>query len=464
MPARHGIISNEWYAREQGREVSCVNDDASPLLDDPKGKGVSPRRLLVATLGDRLLATHGSSRVVSVSLKDRAAIMLGGHRGQAYWWGERGFTTSRHHAERLPEWVASWNQANAEVKATAWTRGEAPEVYATLGPDDDARERPPEQLGRTFPHPLTTRDAFLYTPLGARALFDFAASATHAEQLGQRAGARALLAVGVSSVDVLSHGYGPESHEVVDMLLQLDRALAAFLASLDREVGLGNVLVAMTADHGMAPAPAQAGQRLSEARVTEAVESALDKAFGPEDWVEACSAPHLYPRRERIEARAVRKEAVLAVAREVLRGIPGIAEVVSSADVGAGGRRGFAREVRGEYVPERSGDLVVIPAPHVLLGVEDAHASTHGTPYEYDTHVPLVVFGQGLPAVREGRAITPLDLAPTLASWLEVALPEASGTPLCEALPARSGPCGRTADAPPRRSVMPVPRPGSTHR
>ncbi|MCP3165463.1 alkaline phosphatase family protein [Myxococcus qinghaiensis] len=435
LPGVHGIISNEWYERESGAEVSCVRDSASPPLDDPKGKGVSPGRLKVSTLGDRLLATHGaSSRVLSVSLKDRAAIMLGGHRGQAYWWGTKGFTTSRHHAEHLPPWVSTWNAAQVSQKGGAWARGAEVATYAALGPDDDARERPPEGLGRTFPHPLTTEDAFLYTPLGAEKLFEFALAGLRAEALGKRPGARDLLAIGMSSVDVVSHGFGPESHETVDMLLRLDRALAAFLESLERELGLSKVLVALSADHGMAPAPARAEQRMSGAFVTRAVDAALDQAFGPDDWVEAFSTPHLYLRQARLKARKVRLEEAVEVARKAVRALPGIADVVSAEDVRVGREQGFARRVRGEYVPERSGELVIIADPHVLLAPDDEHASTHGTPYEYDIHVPLVLFGQGLPAVRQGRPVTPLDLAPTLATWLGVTLPDASGSPLCEAL------------------------------
>lgn len=435
LPGVHGIISNEWYERESGAEVSCVRDSTSPPLDDPKGKGVSPRRLRISTLGDRLLATHGaSSRVLSVSLKDRAAIMLGGHRGQAYWWGTKGFTTSRHHAEHLPPWVSTWNEAQVSQKGGAWARGAELATYAALGPDDDARERPPEGLGRTFPHPLTTEDAFLYTPLGAEKLFEFALAGVRAEALGQRPGARDLLAIGMSSVDVVSHGFGPESHETVDMLLRLDRALAAFLETVERELGLSKVLVAVSADHGMAPAPARAEQRMSGALVMRAVDTALDQAFGPDDWVEAFITPHLYLRQARLKARKVRLEVAVEVSSKAVRALPGIADVVSAEDVRVGREQGFARRVRGEYVPERSGELVIIADPHVLLAPDDEHASTHGTPYEYDIHVPLVLFGQGLPAVRQGRPVTPLDLAPTLATWLGVTLPDASGSPLCEAL------------------------------
>lgn len=449
LPGVHGIISNEWYERESGAEVSCVRDSASPPLDDPKGKGVSPRRLRVSTLGDRLLATNGaSSRVLSVSLKDRAAIMLGGHRGQAYWWGTKGFTTSRHHAEHLPSWVSTWNDAQVSQKGGAWARGAEVATYAALGPDDDARERPPEGLGRTFPHPLTTEDVFLYTPLGAERLFEFALSGVRAEALGTRPGARDLLAIGVSSVDVVSHGFGPESHEAVDMLLRLDRALAVFLESLEREVGLSKVLVAVSADHGMAPAPARAEQRMSGTLVTRSVDAALDQAFGADDWVEAFSAPHLYLRQARLKARKVRLEEAVEVARKAVRVLPGIADVVSASDVSAGREQGFARRVRGEYVAERSGELVIIADPHVLLAPDDEHASTHGTPYEYDIHVPLILFGQGLSAVRQGRPVTPLDLAPTLATWLGVTLPEASGSPLCEAL-APGTPVPASCAAPP---------------
>ncbi|RKH47332.1 alkaline phosphatase family protein [Corallococcus sicarius] len=434
LPERHGIVANTWYDREAGAKVSCVLDAESPALDGSGGAGISPKRLGLPTLGDALLAARPSSRVLAVALKDRAAVMLAGHRGSAYWWGKDGFTTSRHYAQALPRFVATWNAGRPQLNGTSWELSADPSLYAQLGPDDDAHELPPPGFGRVFPHPIPPGDGFLYTPSGVDQLLDFSLSAVRAEHLGTRPGAVDLLAVGLSTVDAVNHAYGPDSHEALDTLLRVDRALAGFLSALDREVGRERVLVALTADHGMGSAP-QPGGRLDGARVTQTLEAALDAAYGAETWLQAFTTPYLYLRPEAFAARGVRREDALAVGAKAIAALPGVAQVLTDTEAQSQDGQGLTAAVRASYFAPRAGDLTVLPVSGVLLAPDADCAGWHGAPYDYDQHVPLMVAGPGLKPARHARPVSPADVAPTLAAWLQVPLPEASGTPLPEATP-----------------------------
>jgi hypothetical protein len=418
LPARHGIVGNDWFDREAGAVVSCVADAASPTLGADADAGVSGRRLRAPALADQVVA--GGRRAIAVSLKDRAAAMLAGRRGVAFWWGTDGFITSRGYAGALPAWVAAWNQARPRQDGTRWERLADRRLYDAVGADDAPLERPPEGLGRTFPHPVRD-DSAVYTPAGADWVLELALAAVRAGAVGSGD----LLAISVSTVDVVGHTFGPDSHEAIDTLLRLDRAVEVLLTGLDRELGAGRYVVALTADHGMgSPPPAE--RRVPGTAIVAAAEGALDAALGAGDWVASFREPHVYLRLGAAGRAAV---AARAIAR-----VPGVAAAFTAREV-ATARSGLALRVRRSAAPPRSGDVIVVAEPGYLIGPDDDIAASHGTPHAHDRHVPLIVLAPGLPARRIGRAVSPVDLAPTLARWLGVRLPDADGTALVEALP-----------------------------
>jgi hypothetical protein len=425
LPARHGIVGNDWFDRDLRAAVSCVADAASPTLGAGEGAGVSGRWLRAPALADRVVA--GGGKAIAVSLKDRAAAMLAGQRGVAFWWGTDGFTTSRHYAATLPPFVAAWNRARPRLAGTIWERAADRGRYDAAGIDDDPRERPPAGLGRRFPHPVSDESA-VYTPASADWLFELALAAVRGAGLG----GGDLLAISVSTVDVIGHAFGPDSHEAVDALVRLDRGLGRLLDGLDRAVGPGRSVVALTADHGMGAAP-PAERRVAGDAIVRAAEAALDEALGAADWVEAFREPHLYLRPEALAAKRGVEPAAIA-ARAIAR-VPGVAAAFTARDLARG--RGLAARVRRSAAPPRSGDVIVVGAPGYLIAPDDDMAASHGTPHGYDRHVPLIVMGPGIAARRVARPVSPVDLAPTLARWLGVALPGADGTPLGEVLPGR---------------------------
>jgi hypothetical protein len=436
LPSRHGIVGNDWYDRGSRAPVACMADLASPALDDDRGQGggVSARWLRLPALADRLTA-GGSSRAIAVSLKDRAAAMLAGRGGLAFWWGVDGFTTSRHYAAILPDYAAVWNRSRPRLGGARWDRIAAPALYEATGVDDDGRERPPAGFARTFPHLLPDEDSAVYTPFGADRVVDFALAAMAGERLGARPGARDLLAISVSTIDVIGHAYGPDSHEAIDALLRLDRAVAGLLDELDRRLGAAGYVIALTADHGMVSAPRTAAARVDGARITGAAEAALDARLGAGDWVEAFREPHLYLRPATVRGAGVPVEAAARIAARAIGRVAGVAAAFTASEVAAAGGRGLAAMVARSASPPRSGDVMVVAAAHTMIAPDDDMAASHGTPHDYDRHVPLIVAGPGVVAGHSQRAVSPADLAPTLAAWLGVTLPDASGTPLREAMP-----------------------------
>ena len=451
----HGIIGNEWLDRTSWEQVNSVEDRDSPLVGiapaelgpvqakAPEKTGRSPKNLLVATVGDQLKLRDGAkAKVFTASNKDRSAILLGGRRGDAAYWDENGkFVTSRHYRAALPAWVVAFN---AEKQAEAafgrvWERVLAPAVYETVqGPDDAAGETVDFGFTRVFPKTVNGGTAavspkfftaYENSPFSTEALGEFVQRAVVEEQLGRHEGTD-LLGVSFSQIDAIGHSYGPDSHEVMDSILRLDRVLAAILDRLDREVGLARCVIVLTADHGVAPLPEGSkdgrGGRIKVAELDAAVKQALDAAFGAlptgETWFARDNlAYHLRPAA--LAARSASAKDAGVVVKTALMATPVVAEAFTREEILAAEPAGDSvlAMVRRSYHAERGRDVIIVPKPYFM--VKTSSGSTHATPYDYDTHVALVWFGAGVPkGVQEGRVGID-DLAPTLASLLGVKAP-----------------------------------------
>src|SRR5215469_12455170 len=262
-PAESGIIGNEWYAREEHQQVTSVSDSSTDLLGG-KGEGSSPHRLLVSTVGDELkIANGGKSRVIGISLKDRAAILPAGHMANgAYWFDNEtgGFVSSTYYFKDLPSWVKDFNQGHPADK------------YAGS-----------KWLGHTMPEKaLQLYPALAASPYGNELIESFAERALAAEQLGTH-DVPDVLAISFSSNDYVGHSVGPDSPDVHEMAVRTDKLLGQLFQAVDRQVGMANVLVVLTADHGVAPVPEvnmgrkMPGGRIPEAMVNHAVERALNE-------------------------------------------------------------------------------------------------------------------------------------------------------------------------------------------
>jgi predicted AlkP superfamily pyrophosphatase or phosphodiesterase len=445
-PSQHGIVANEWYDREAKQRVTSVRTAEH-------GPELGPWNLLATTVGDELALACGTHcRIFAVSGKDRGAILPAGHLGKAFWFdGHGGFRSGQYYFPSLPEWVSQWNATVPQSEYPAqWALAREPARYVAIDADDRPFERPPEKLGRTFPHPLGRSDdpgyfgLFAHTPYLDALTLEFVRKLIDAEALGSHA-APDLLAVSLSSTDYVGHAFGPESLEAEDNLARLDGELGAFIGFLDQRLGREHYLLVLTADHGLAATPEFAAtlglatHRLEAKTLAETVERELAaRLHAPEHTVSAFMPPGLYLDRSRLAAAGVTPQDAAAVVAEVLRKQPGIAYALAGDDLSA---EPLIRDlVRNSVFYPRSGDVYVIPEPESAL-VEglDVYTAYHGTPYAADRYVPLYFFGGTLAPQRIDRQVSTRSLAPTLAVVLGVPAPSHASAPaLVEVTAARA--------------------------
>jgi hypothetical protein len=454
QPGPAGVPSNEFVERDTGRRVYCVEDDGEDAAVIGGGaepaQGRSPRKMRVSALGDWLKASQPGARVFTVSGKDRAAITLGGQHPDAAYWLDRGpaqgFTTSRYYRSELPEWARAFNRAaggEPAFLARVPDRWEHPTGAPANGARRDDYPAESAQFGRTSGHPVRDPDVgvflerLFYTPFLDDVTLDFARALVRSERVGLGPGVD-LLAISLSATDPVGHLYGPGSQEARDALIRLDAAVGDFLAFCEAQVGQGSVLVVLTADHGVlelpewlvetgaseCPLPTGRGSSRALAEgVVAALHSALDPKGSPvAPWV-MTSGYALTANRRLAEERHVPVSRVVDLARRWLSSQPGIVHVWTQEEIEEEtGPAPFAVLYRNSFDPERSGDLIVQPAPTCLFSPSSTGTS-HGTPYLYDRAVPLVFFGSGVaPGVVRGRAAT-VDIAPTLARAIGLELP-----------------------------------------
>ena len=429
IPALSGIVGNDWYDRETGKNVTSVFDPSAQMLGTT-GAASSPGRLLVSTVADELKMAGRGSRVIGVSFKDRSAILPVGRMADAAYWQDsatRRFVSSTWYMTALPAWVVAFNDRRP-VDAFAGAEWRAP-GGALL-------KKMPAEPGPEL------NSAVYESPFGNELLEAFAEAALDSEQLG-RHDATDVLSVSFSSNDGLGHRVGPDSAEVADMTVRTDQVIGALLAAVERRVGAGRTIVALTADHGVAPVPEEMakrrmpGGRVTTGDLTAPVEAALTLAYGPGKWVEGTAGSALYLNRALIREKKLAEAEVQARAARALMDQPHVARVFTREEL----RRGQVpldpvsrRVLRGFHV-QRSGDLDVVLEPYWM---REAKGTTHGTPYSYDTHIPLVLLGPGIRPGRYDQAVALNDLAPTLATLLSVETPSGSvGRVLDEALSER---------------------------
>ena len=443
---QHGMAANDWYDHELRRPMYCTEDDQSPMLHASAAAGRSPRKLTSSTFGDELvLDSGGRSRVFSISLKDRAAIIMGGRLGKAYWYDTSTgtFTTSRYYHDELPAWLEAWNASRPadRYRDAVWRLLHPRETYRHDRDGEKRHVRPRGGHGAAFPHPLGHSDpavfysSLRYSPMGDRLTLDAVAALLDAEQPGNSGGTD-VLAVSFSATDYVGHAYGPYSLEAEDNLLRLDATLGKLLGIVDRAVGLERTLVVLASDHGVAPSPELMASRgfdagrLNPEQFLPRLNSALTDRFGvDEQLLLAFLKPGLYLDRDAMARLDLEPAAVERALADAVTELPGVAGALTRSDILSGNvpETAAAARIRAAFHPQRSGDVYVLSDAHWYLSDDpDKNATTHGTPYSYDTHVPLMLAGPGIEPRRVDRPIAPRDLAPTLSAWLRVPLPSGS--------------------------------------
>ena len=474
VPAAHGMVANVWFDRELDRLVYNIEDPDYHLLTvgadvddkteiDPTQRaarvdGRSPNNILSSTFSDEM-AVHfaGRSKIFAVSVKDRGAVSLAGHAGKAFWFSKAGgeFVTSNYYYRQYPGWVNEWNARKpaAAYADKSWTLMHPQAKYLYGAADERDYETDFPGFGRTFPHAYGSIDDKYFTtrltlsPAGDELTLDFAKTLLTSEQLGQD-DVPDYLAISFSSTDYVGHLFGASSLETEDNMARLDRTLADLFSFIDKEVGLENTLIVLSADHGQPEVPGylhEMGIDNAHYFDTGALDKtpaimALKKQFGlGEELIEAFYQPYLYLNQDLIRAKGLdQAEVEQAVAAELLK-FDGVAYAISSTALRTDSLPDtlMTRSILRNFHPKRSGDIYLVFEPNVFINDFDGLivASTHGSPWRYDTFVPLIFAGAGLSAATVSRPVTPYDVAPTLAAYLGVKPPSGTiGMPLPEVL------------------------------
>jgi len=454
QPAVHGMVGNVWFDRGSGEMTYNVEDERYGLLTqgadvdksseiDPTQKiattdGRSPSVILVSTFGDELaISTAGKAKVFGVSVKDRGAISMAGHAGKAFWFSKtaKQWITSEFYYDDYPEWVTSFNEADPTKRFadTSWELSNERSTYLFGDRDDQEWETNLEPFGRVFPHPYGPADGGGFTtfltlsPAGDELTLDFAKALIENESIGADA-VTDYLAVSFSSTDYVGHVFGPSSLESEENMLRLDRTLAALFEYIDKKVGLDNTVIVLSADHGGPEAPPDLQRYGFDSQYVEpdtwekkAGFEVLKNRFGiAEPLIRQYSHPYLYLNRELITEEGLSlAEVEAAVATELVK-FEGVALAISSTAMTEGRLPDtpLMRSVLNNYNPRRSGEIYVVFQPNWFINDFDGLevAATHGSPWRYDTFVPVIFAGAGLKPQKIYREIHTIDVAPTLAA------------------------------------------------
>jgi predicted AlkP superfamily pyrophosphatase or phosphodiesterase len=426
-PNISGIVGNDWFDRSTGKIVTSVSDPGTTTIGGTDAAGSSPRRMLTGTLGDEIKMAGGKSKVIGISIKDRSAILPAGHMADAAYWFEdksKHWVTSDYYMSALPKWVEAVNAAapDAKSRGAQWLALDAKtgdKPFCTMTPGGVGNGK----------------DAIRYcgsleaSPWGNEMIEDLAEKALVAEELGKHDGTD-VLAVSYSANDYVGHARGPDSPEVRDISIRTDRLLGKLIEAAEKQAGVGNVLVVLTADHGVAPVPEvnqarkMPGGRVANAQLTAAMQAALEARFGAGKWIDE-NAGSPYFNKELMVRYKVTSADVENVAAEAARAIPHVYRVYTANQILSGAMQAdsISSSVTNNYFRGRSGDLIILLDEYYQSGTS---GTTHGTPFNYDTHVPVIFLGAGIKKGHYYQRIAPNDIAPTLAAILGVQEPGGS--------------------------------------
>ena len=446
-PRQSSIIGNEWVDPVTREERYNTDDPAHHYLDHstPPLVGTSPRNYRVETVGDVLRTVHPEARMIGISGKDRGAILPTGHLGTAYIYMQSsgGFATSSYYLPALPAWVTAFNGAHPADRyfGRPWIPLLSDEhAYDRSVPDGQPWQansgngnRLPAVVdgGLTAPGPAFWSN-LLPSPFADELTLDFARAALAGEHLGED-GVPDLLSVSLSSHDYINHAFGPESRLSHDHFLHLDRYLQAFFQTLDERVGRDRYMVVLTADHGFLDTPEWARSQGRDAgrvplkTLMAAVNDGLAAQLGAGPWVTHWSATGMLFDEARIQARGLDPETVYAAAARLAEQVPGIAAAFTRAQLaGSEPAPELLARMRLSWHPDAAAPLQIVVKPGWMISSKST-GTTHGSPYRYDTHVPILAWGPawwGQGEVTQPVAVA--DIAPTLAHFLRLPAPKQS--------------------------------------
>jgi predicted AlkP superfamily pyrophosphatase or phosphodiesterase len=443
VPALHGIVSNTWWDRSIDTTMYCTSDSTVRSVGSNSVWGrMSPRNLWASTITDELrLATNFRNKTIAIALKDRGAILPGGHSANgAYWFdnSSHGWISSTYYTKTLPAWVQSFNAQglpDAYLKQN-WNTLYPINTYTQSSKDAASWEGVVPGGTSSFPHRTDTlkgnvaMEAFRTSPFGNRFTLEFAKAAVTNERLGKGAFTD-FLTVSLSSPDYIGHTFGPNSIEAEDCFLRLDRELASFLAFLDANVGKGNYLLFLTADHGAAHAPEFTAEngipagRVDDRRLMDSLNAATGRVFGLVRPIRSLINYQVYLNEDVIQKAGADRNAVKAFIMNELMRLPGVSRAVDLDNLGAATVQPRIKDrIMNGYNQKLSGNIQFLFKPQ-WFDWGGTTGTTHGAPYPYDAHIPLIWFGWKQHSGRLNREVNMTDISATLAALLHIQEPNA---------------------------------------
>lgn len=441
VPAIHGMTGNDFYIEKTGKLMYCTEDSTATTVGSNSTAGkMSPKNLLVSTITDELkLATNFRSKVIGVALKDRGAILPAGHAANAaYWFDDMSgnWISSSYYMKELPAWVQDFNKQKLIEKylTQQWQTLYPLSTYTQSSADNSPYEGAFRgEKAPVFPHDIpvikgSDFNTIRNTPYGNTLTLDFAKTAIEKENLGKNAFTD-FLTVSCSSTDYLGHQFGPNSVEVEDCYLRLDKDLASFLQYLDQKVGKGNYLLFLSADHGAAHNPqflidnkVPAGLWPSTATMT-ALNERLEKKFGQKRIVISFTNYQVHLNNPLIAASNLDEAAIRKDCVEFLKTIDGVVTAIDMNDVrSAPIPQKLVEMIINGYHPLRSGCIQIVLQPAWYSGSSKT-GTTHGSWNPYDAHIPLLWYGWKIKHGATNRETHMTDISATLAALLHIQMP-----------------------------------------
>jgi len=442
VPAMNGMVGNNWYDRSLGREIYCLEDSTVIGVETTASIGKrSPNNLIGTTIGDQLrLGTNFKSRVFSISIKDRGAILPGGHTANgAFWFDSQSgkFVSSTYYGSKLPQSVIDYNELKrpSYFVQQQWDLIKPITFYEESTLDDQKWEGRSEfEATSSFPHTLKAPfnkpfQEIPASPFGNTILEELAEQLISKERLGQGA-TPDLLCISFSSPDYIGHRYGPNSIEIEDTYLRLDQDIERLLDYLDKNIGKDDYLLFLTADHGVMDVPAfwkankLPSQNISGIEIKKYCQKVLEDKYGPGQYLvdEANESCELYLDPDNLIEKSLSIESVYQLLKKELSGNTAVSQVVNLHDIKNSNLPIYLEEmVLNGYCAGRSGDILILFKSGVIL--DKGIGTTHGTPYEYDTHVPLLFYGKGITSGERNDKISVSDIAASICQKLNLLAP-----------------------------------------
>jgi len=443
VPAISGIVGNNWFDKTTGKNVYCTEDSTVLTVGNPGSRAgkMSPANMWVTTIGDELrLSNNFKSKVIGIALKDRGAILPAGHSANAAYWYDAGkWITSTHYMGVLPIWVEQFNGQDLAGKYMSqdWNTLMPISNYDLSTEDNKPYESTIKGISTsTFPHKLTAiadslkYESFRTTPFANTFTFDFAKAAIENENLGSNT-VTDFLAVSISSTDYVGHAFGPNSVEVEDTYLRLDKDIADFLQYLDAKLGKGNYTVFLSADHAVAHIPAFLAEHkipagnFEDADIRRELNTMIEKDFGVRNAVQSLQNYQVYLNINELERQGKDVDAVKKAIIKVLKAKPFIIAAFETEKLAATTLPEPQKTMLANgFNPKRSGDIqFTLKAGYFDGGTK---GTTHGLWNPYDAHIPCVFFGWGVKRGKTNRETYMTDIAPTIAAMLQIQMPNGS--------------------------------------